>query len=537
MNIKEIGSYYTPDFLAKFIINFVKESLNTSGSLSILEPSVGDGAFLKAFLENNFGNSSDIKFTSIELNDPELTKAKNIFNFYSQGKNLSNFQFFNQDFLDWQKDCNDRFNLIIGNPPYIKSNLLTSEQISNSHLIFTSAGLNEKFFKNIWSSFLIRCTQLLTENGILAFVLPAEFLQVNFSKQIRKFLKSQFDRIEVFTFNQLMFESTGQDTIILFGYRESQKQKGIYFSNVSDISQLEEQSFFLNENVALSNSETKWTHHILSSDEISFLYNLYNSVNKIKDFCSSKPGVVTAANDFFIVSEKVENFYNLNHFTEPIIQKGAFVNGSVIFSGEDYATLVKSGKPSKFLRLSEDSISSFPPSVIEYLSLGLNKKIHTRHKCGKRKVWFIVPNIVPPGHGLFFKRCHSYPKLLVNEANILVTDAAYNVYMKDNFNIESLVFSFYNSLTLTFAELFGRYYGGGVLELTPNEFRDLPLPYNSISLSAFKQFSDDFKLKHSIFDVTSLNDFSIFKNSLKIDSETILKINEIKSKLILKRLR
>ncbi len=45
---------------------------------------------------------------------------------------------------------------------------------------------------------------------------------------------------------------------------------------------------------------------------------------------------------------------------------------------------------------------------------------------------------------------------------------------------------------MCFAELFGRYYGGGVLELIPSEFKRLPLPYTSISLQEFESFKKRF---------------------------------------------
>lgn len=51
-------------------------------------------------------------------------------------------------------------------------------------------------------------------------------------------------------------------------------------------------------------------------------------------------------------------------------------------------------------------------------------------------------------------------------------------------------FSFYNSLTLLFAEMDGRFYGGGVLELSPKEFRGPPLVYHEASDEEYDQFLD-----------------------------------------------
>lgn len=83
--------------------------------------------------------------------------------------------------------------------------------------------------KNIWSSFLVRAINFLDDNGIIAFVLPAELLQVDYAAQLRKLLVSEFSRIEIFTFNELLFkECKGQDTIILIAYKNS-KKSGLFF--------------------------------------------------------------------------------------------------------------------------------------------------------------------------------------------------------------------------------------------------------------------------------------------------------------------
>ena len=118
-----------------------------------------------------------------------------------------------------------------------------------------------------------------------------------------------------------------------------------------------------------------------------------------------------------------------------------------------------------------------------------------------------------------------YPKLVKNEAQVLSTDSAYIISMNPYYNIEDLIFSFYNSLTLSFAELNGRYYGGGVLELTPNEFKNLPVPYLHVNEEIFKSFIKDFKDKTSIKDICRKNDTVILKSIDKnLDSGTIEKL-------------
>jgi adenine-specific DNA-methyltransferase len=110
--------------------------------------------------------------------------------------------------------------------------------------------------------------------------------------------------------------------------------------------------------------------------------------------------------------------------------------------------------------------------------------------------------------------------------------------MKENFKIENFIFSFYNSLTLSFAELHGRYYGGGVLELTPNEFKNLPVPYVENSSFNFDSYINDFKNKSSIKDICKLNDKIILKSVDKnLDDDSIMKLFNIREKLYHRRLK
>jgi hypothetical protein len=95
---------------------------------------------------------------------------------------------------------------------------------------------------------------------------------------------------------------------------------------------------------------------------------------------------------------------------------------------------------------------------------------------------------VPCAPGFFFKRSDGYPRICVNEADVYITDTAYGVHPKEGYTIRGICFSFYNSLTILFAEIYGRFYGGGVLELSPNELKNLPMVYYEPTDEEFEAF-------------------------------------------------
>ena len=220
------------------------------------------------------------------------------------------------------------------------------------------------------------------------------------------------------------------------------------------------------------------------------------------------------------------------------VQKGSFVNGSVILSQVDFENIVKQSKPAFLLALNKSMKTWTNEKLQLYIEKGLELKINERYKASIRDTWYEVPNVGTPPEAFFFKRCNEYPKLIKNSANVLSTDSAYTVLMNENYEVNNLIYSFYNSLTLSFAELNGRYYGGGVLELTPNEFKNLPVPYLDVKIKDFDAFVINFKDKTSIKDICRSNDTLILKSIDKnLDSDTIEKIFNIREKLYVRRIK
>ncbi len=521
-NQKNTGSYYTPSYLASFISKRVLAHFESRTRMSVLEPSVGDGAFISELEKEE---NININLTALDINEVELNTA-------SEKWSNKTASFVKNDFLEFSSP--KQYSVVIGNPPYVKKNILTSKQIELCKEIHLNENLTEASVKNIWTTFLVKANTLLAKNGVLAFVLPSELLQVKFAEEIREYLKKEFQRIEIFTFNDLMFECKGQDTIVLFAYKKAEN-KGEYFTNISSKESLEKNSFILKNNNLLVESKVKWTHHFLTSDELTFIDNLKKELKTVNDYSDSKPGIVTAANKFFIIDKETEKQFNLSKHNKSIIQKGLFVNGSVVFSDEDIQELEKNKRPTKLLQLNNnDKISK---KLREYLDIGELEKIPIRYKCRIRNNWYVIPNIAEKPEAFFFKRSHLYPKLLKNNSNAFVTDSAYKVEMRNGYDINSFIYSFYNTLTLLLSELDGRYYGGGVLELIPSEFKKLPIPYTEISNIQFDNFTTSFENKSNIEQILIQNDFNILNPTLGINNEDLIKLTEIRNKLRKKRLR
>lgn len=523
---KKSGSYYTPESVANFMVSYMRDKyFSANQGLNVLEPSCGDGVFLKA-LSHNFVNTK-LAVDAVDLDKDAIKQITPLLDTLD-----GEYKITNTDYLEWCSKHDGRYDLIIGNPPYISKKLLSEEQKENCRNIHSQ---NQEFgseIHNIWTSFLCDGICRLKEDGAIAFVLPAELLKVKFGEKIQRALLKEFQRIEVFTFSKNVFPNIEQDTIILFLFKNSEEQ-GLYFTTIDSSSCLIKRKFRLKRKRSLEAMKLKWSAYPLLEKHIKKVTQIKRRLPPILSYCETIPGIVTAANDYFIASKSVVDEFELEGISTPIVQKGVFVNGCVKLSKEKFSTLVEGDKPAFFLDLSKADLANKKHQ--NYIKIGTQRKIDQRYKCTLRDKWYEVPGAWVP-EGFFFKRCHDYPKLIFNDADALVTDASYRIKMKDGYDIRSLIFSFYNSLTLAFSEVQGRYYGGGVLELTPMEFKSLPIPYVSISDEVFNEFVESFHKKKSIQDVLAHNDEVLLIDHLGMSWNDVAALREVREILMSRRL-
>lgn len=520
---KITGSYYTPKRLADFIVKYLCDKTSDI-NLSILEPSVGDGVFVDALSRKGGNNLKNAELTIVDINTTELAKAK---------RNAKSTNYFkrinavNQNFLSIDHRTT-KHSLIIGNPPYIKKKSLSSKVISSCEKCHNDAQLSSHKINNIWTAFIVSSAQQLRDDGIMALVLPSDLLQVKYAEEIRLFLERNFSRLEIFSLDADTFPGIEQQTIVLFAFKKH-SEKGTFFFKISDYESCKVTQISSN---GLMISQSKWTHYNLSSSEIKLLNSIKEKLPQISDFVNVRAGIVTGANKFFILPKNKVQEHGAQAYSLPILPNSRFVKHGADFTLEDFETLSDSSKPTFLLDLERKTRKN--KKLDAYLAKGKDLLIHERYKCALRNQWFHVPNIGTPPEAFFFKRTHLVPKVIRNPSNVYVTDTAYKIDSKTNTNIKSFVRSFYTIITFIYAELMGRKYGGGVLELTPNEFKKLPIFYWDTTDKEYDIFSQNVSFSKTSYDWLQP---AAFKSQLNLKDKQLLELEHIYSRLIASRIR
>jgi adenine-specific DNA-methyltransferase len=478
------GGFYTNPTIADFLVRWVGEIKPSS----ILEPSCGDGAFLPGL--NHYLPKA--KIVACELDKEEAAKAKK--------KKGSSTEIKQTDFLQWYLNESKRhrqFDAVVGNPPFIRYQYLEKDQQLLAEQIFAKLDIPFTKHANAWVTFVVASLDLLKEGGRLGMVIPSEIFHIPHAQGLRSYLANKCSRVLIIDPQELWFEDALQGTVLLLAEKQAPGavKTGVGIASVTDRSFLDAPAENLFTETPFSTgvaTDGKWMKLFLTQEERELMATLRNNpkIKRFDEVASVDVGIVTGANDFFLISDEEVLKNGLTKWAHPMFGRSNHVKG-LVFTKQDHIENKKQGLAANFIWLTGEK-SDFSEKIRKYLSHGEELSLHTRYKCRIRTPWFTVPSVYTTPVAML-KRAHHFPRLVLNSARAYTTDTAYRISPTDPNTATDLVFSFVNSLTLLSAELEGRHYGGGVLELVPSEIERLLIPLAKANISQLMSVDKTFR--------------------------------------------
>jgi adenine-specific DNA methylase len=477
------GGYYTSAEIADWLCAWAIRK----ASDKILEPSCGDGVFLESAAARLLavgasGAAASKQLTGIEIIRAEVDRARARLRKHV-GARATNVVI-NEDFFAWSMGLRGRsFNAVVGNPPFIRYQTFPEPYRSRAMAMMKRAGLTPNKLTNIWVPFVVGATEALLPGGRLALVLPAELLQVSYSSQLRTYLTDRFKRIDIVACNQLIFANAEQEVVLLMAdgalaSASATNECRVAMTETHTVSEITRKppKALLASAVpkTVRHDHEKWLKYFLSEREISFMRSLRASkeVTALIGHASIDVGVVTGKNEFFVLDREQARHLGVEQYTIPLVSRSSHLRGAKL-NAEEWKELGKAGDRVLLLDLTPLNGSRLTGKLRSYIQLGEEREIHKGYKCSIRTPWYAVPSIWTPD-GFAFRQIYDFPRLVLNRADATSTDTIHRLSCKSN--PEKVIANCYTHLLAASAEIEGRSYGGGVLELEPTEAERLLMP-------------------------------------------------------------
>ena len=436
-------------------------------AVDVLEPSAGDGAFFRNLPK---AVSDRIRaVTAVEIDPTEALKCRD---------SLRNAQLHGtvsaMSFLKWAMGDTSDYDVVVGNPPFVRFQFVSGEDVASANSLFDRAGLRFEGVSNLWIPVLLGALSKLRPGGSAALVVPAELFTGMTAGLVREWLVREMDDLSVDLFPCGKFPGVLQEVIVLSGVRRETVAAAGRIRVANHDARQEAREWIVDMPV----DRRPWTRLLLAPEQIAAL----DEALAMPDFVSLRTvarlqvSIVTGANEYFSLSSGEIDRLGLRRWAVPLLPRIRHATG-LVWTTVDQRLI---GADVKAWLLDFSATKPSPKRYragARYIELGEAQGLHTRYKCRIREPWYRVPDI-ETGTLMLSKRSHRIPRLVLNRARAYTTDTIYRGRMLTAFRgrERDFVAGFHNSVTLLTSELEGRSFGGGVHELVPSEIGRLFVP-------------------------------------------------------------
>lgn len=381
----KLGQFATPPKLAMDIMEVSKELIGPSKGIRFLDPAFGTGAFYFSFLkcfsdlhlnwargyeiDPHCGNET-VKLwnnTELDLKIADFTKS-----------NPPNFQ-------------QDKANFLICNPPYSRHHHLPSdEKLRLQKLANQITGIKVSQLSGLYCYFMLISHSWLADNGLACWLVPSEFMDVNYGQQLKEYLTTHVTLLRVHRFSpkELQFgDALVSSSVIWFKKSKPSTNCEVAFTYGGTIKEPEKRCVL---SIDSLRNMRKWNHlsDIVRSSKPDATDKSVTS--KLSDFFHVRRGLVTGANKFFLLSPTQISEYNLpSEFLTPILPSPRYLLSNEIQADDTKNPILK--QPLFLLNcpLPEHIVQFDYPSLWKYLQRGIQIGIHERYLCRHRSPWYL----------------------------------------------------------------------------------------------------------------------------------------------------
>lgn len=470
----KLGQFSTPIALANEILSHAIKLVGDK-SISFLDPAIGTGAFYSALIQNC--TREKIKNAQGFDIDP----------FYAEpAKKLWSETNLNLEIGDFTKqEVSSKFNLVICNPPYVRHHHLSNADKNRlQKLTQRETGITLSGLAGLYSYFTLLSHKWMAENAIAAWLIPSEFMDVNYGTALKQYLSKNVTLLQIHRFdpsNVQFPDALVSSAIVWFKNAAPAKDHTALFTFGGTLSKPQ-----VSKQISLKalEKELKWSRFPLSNERDS------SESPTLGDFFEIKRGLATGGNNFFILSESEIQSRNLPaSLFKPILPGPRYIKGTLIDCEDNGTPLTE---PKLFLldtKIEEETIKDSYPSLWAYFQEGIKGEVNKGYICSHRNPWYsqehriAAPIICTYMGRILTPNKHPF-RFILNKSKATMTNVYLGMYprkqlinlLNEDPHLLTKICKRLNDISLEEIVSEGRVYGGGLHKLEPKELAKVPMP-------------------------------------------------------------
>lgn len=266
---KDSGSYYTPDYVVDYLLSRVIPEDANFEKMKVLDPACGSGHFVVGAIRALSTRAAANEDENLSLEDVRsrvaercvygidrnevavaLTKLSIYLTSMQKDKPLPKIDenIRHADSLREKsfRDFEGGFDLVVGNPPYVNTKLLSKSDPELKQYLVESGDYSIcKGCFDLYIPFIERGIKtFVKKGGTLGFVLPNKLMVADYAEEARRFAESRCERIEVIDISHLeVFKGVGVYPHLFLFKTKSKESPSVQFTLESAEATVVDESF------------------------------------------------------------------------------------------------------------------------------------------------------------------------------------------------------------------------------------------------------------------------------------------------------
>lgn len=476
----KLGQFATPTALASDILDYATSLIPSDRQIRFLDPAIGTGSFYSALLravptpriaravgyeiDPHYGHEAVELWagTSLRLHIADFTRAV-------------------------PPDAEEaKANLLICNPPYVRHHhLLGDEKLRLHRLSKRIAGVNLSGLAGLYCYFLCIAHGWLAEDGLAGWLIPSEFMDVNYGRQIKEYLLSRVTLLRIHRFDphEAQFDDAlVSSAVVWFRKAAPPLNHTIEFTFGGSLPAPHTAKHV---SVDILRGTQKWSQLPLAS-----IQRKPNQDKRLMlaDLFKIQRGIATGANDFFMMTPEQATLYHIpTEFLTPILPSPRYLPADEIETDNVGHPMLDRKLFLLRCDLPEAVVKARYPSLWKYLQKGVESGVNMRYLCQHRSPWYIQENRPPApflctymgrqdtGSGRPFRFILNHSRATApNVYLLLYPKPMVWRHLKECPNRLKAVWQALSSISLETLVGEGRVYGGGLHKMEPKELGNAP---------------------------------------------------------------